>query len=200
VSVTVSAQTGSLSLEDGLARAGAGTAVQSSLTPPPGGMAALLRDGAVDWGLSLEWGGALNLPTGPRVDMTDELAVLHWGRFSGSRREWGAEICLGHVDGEVDMSLYGAAGTCKQFLRVAGDSALFCEVGFGLIHLGETTRDLATQTNFQLLGGVGAQFRQGGSGAWQLEYRFQHISNADREYPNSGVNNSLLQAGYVWYR
>ena len=132
--------------------------------------------------------------------MSAEFAVLHWGRFSGPTREWGVEASTGHLGGPVDIDLNGLAGTFKQVFRSGGDTALFGEFGAGMVHLSASTRDLATQTNFQLFAGIGAQLRNGDSGAWQVQYRFQHISNADREYPNTGINNSLLFAGYVWYR
>jgi lipid A 3-O-deacylase len=44
--------------------------------------------------------------------------------------------------------------------------------------------------------GIGARF--GNKDAFELSYRYQHISNASIKHPNNGINFNILRVGY-WF-
>ena len=54
---------------------------------------------------------------------------------------------------------------------------------------------LASRLNFSLAGDVGVRLAVGGARAFEVRYRFQHISNADLGRVNPGVNAHMLRVG-----
>ena len=71
----------------------------------------------------------------------------------------------------------------------AGGFSPYLEGGIGLHLLSSTSignRKLSTMVQFGSL--VGAGFRFGDAGRYQIGYRFQHVSNASIKSPNDGMN------------
>ena len=54
-------------------------------------------------------------------------------------------------------------------------------------------------TAFQIGSVVGVGLGFGGSGQYEIAYRFQHISNANIKKPNDGMNLHLFRVGYAFY-
>jgi len=77
----------------------------------------------------------------------------------------------------------------------------YIELGVGAHLLSETSvsaqRDFGTAFQFGSHAGVGARF--GPKNAFDLSYRFQHISNASIKEPNDGINFHVLRLGY-WFK
>ncbi len=74
------------------------------------------------------------------------------------------------------------------------------EIGVGAHLLSQTSvstqRHFTTSFQFGSQAGVGARF--GPKNAFDLGYRFQHISNAGIKEPNNGINFHVLRLGY-WF-
>ena len=74
----------------------------------------------------------------------------------------------------------------------------FAEIGIGAHLLSKTSvapqREFSTAFQFGSHAGVGLRFGQGG--AYELGYRYQHLSNAGIKKPNNGINFHLLRLGY----
>ncbi|NNM82190.1 MAG: acyloxyacyl hydrolase [Burkholderiales bacterium] len=69
-------------------------------------------------------------------------------------------------------------------------------VGFHLISRTYINADRKFSTAFQFGDHVGAGMRFGGRGQYDLEYRFQHISNGSIKQPNQGINFNQIRLAY----
>lgn len=67
--------------------------------------------------------------------------------------------------------------------------------GLGFIYMSQHTKEQGSQFNFNQCAGLGAHFFLAKDWAFTLEYRFRHISNADIEKPNKGINTNLGMFG-----
>lgn len=78
--------------------------------------------------------------------------------------------------------------------------APFLEFGVGAHLISETSVSNQRQfsTNFQFGSHVGIGARFGNKDAFELSYRYQHISNASIKHPNNGINFNILRVGY-WF-
>jgi lipid A 3-O-deacylase len=78
--------------------------------------------------------------------------------------------------------------------------APFVEFGVGAHLLSKTSvsdeRQFSTNFQFGSLVGIGARF--GHKDAFELSYRYQHLSNASIKHPNNGINFNILRIGY-WF-
>lgn len=161
-------------------------------------------------GLSFEAGpdGANN---GTRVDLYRAGAQWNWDKRWFESRNW-------HVGGywdfqygywnnrsanRTDSSLWEIAFTPVLRLQQSTPSTIapYAEIGIGAHLLSETTvnakRDLGSAFQFGSHAGVGARF--GPKNAFDISYRYQHISNADIKEPNDGMDFHVLRFGY-WFK
>jgi hypothetical protein len=78
--------------------------------------------------------------------------------------------------------------------------APFLEFGVGAHLISKTSVSNQRQfsTNFQFGSHVGIGARFGNKDAFELSYRYQHISNASIKHPNNGINFNILRVGY-WF-
>jgi len=78
--------------------------------------------------------------------------------------------------------------------------APYAEIGVGAHLLSETSvnteRRFGTAFQFGSHGGIGARF--GPKNAFDLGYRYQHLSNADIKHLNNGINFHIVRLGY-WF-
>lgn len=73
----------------------------------------------------------------------------------------------------------------------------YVELGVGAHVLTDTElEDKNFDINFTFAEHLGAGFRFGDTGHWELGYRYQHLSNADLGDDNPGINFHLLRLGY----
>ncbi|MBN1436645.1 MAG: acyloxyacyl hydrolase [Sedimentisphaerales bacterium] len=91
-------------------------------------------------------------------------------------------------------SLYGfGLGLNFRLYQIAQEQrGLFGEIGSSFIWTSDHFRNNASRWNFLSGGGVGYKFDE----HWEIGARFQHISNAGFESPNSGVNLVAMWVGY----
>jgi len=65
--------------------------------------------------------------------------------------------------------------------------------------LGGRIPEESTQFNFVLTGGFGVSYFITPQAAFNVGYRFHHISNAGTRYPNLGLNSSVPFGGFSFY-
>lgn len=78
---------------------------------------------------------------------------------------------------------------------------LYLEAGIGA-HLLSSTRinaDRTFSTAFQFGDHIGAGYRFGPHGCYDVGYRFQHLSNADIKTPNPGINFHEIRFAYHFH-
>jgi len=67
--------------------------------------------------------------------------------------------------------------------------------GLGFLYMSQHTREQGSQFNFNEYAGLGAHFFLTKDLAFTFEYRFRHISNADIDKPNKGINTNFCIFG-----
>jgi opacity protein-like surface antigen len=73
----------------------------------------------------------------------------------------------------------------------------YAEVGIGFHLLSKTSLgDKQFSTAFQFGEHLGVGYRFGAKGAFDVSYRYQHLSNADIKRPNSGINFNQIRVQY----
>ena len=86
-------------------------------------------------------------------------------------------------------------------LRIQGNGRVgpYVELGLGMHLLTESSiADTRMSTAFQFGNHIGLGYRFGQKGAFDVAYRFQHLSNASIKRPNAGINFQQVRLGY-WY-
>ena len=73
----------------------------------------------------------------------------------------------------------------------------YAELAVGIHFLSRTSLgDKRFSTAFQFGDHVGLGYRFGAKGAFDIEYRFQHLSNASIKRPNNGINFNQIRLQY----
>jgi lipid A 3-O-deacylase len=161
-------------------------------------LAAVTPAAAVD-GVSIEAGG------GDGTDMARVAIQWDWKQrwFQGADWHVGGywELGLGYwsrdaLPAENDKIV--EIGFTPVF-RIQGNglSGPYAEAGIGA-HLLSRTQigDKRLSTKFQFGDHIGFGYRFGERGAWDLGYRFQHLSNAGIKKPNDGINFHQVRLQY----
>ncbi len=98
--------------------------------------------------------------------------------------------------GQID-TLYEIGLVPVFRLQPAGLEGVYVEAGIGMHLLSQTSfGERGFSTTFQFGNLAGAGYRFGRQRAFELGYRYQHISNADIEKPNDGINFHQLRVQY----
>ncbi|MBY0266535.1 MAG: acyloxyacyl hydrolase [Burkholderiales bacterium] len=124
---------------------------------------------------------------------------------SGGRHVGGYwDVSLGHWRDDVQggqndsVSDFGLTPT----LRWQADNlqGFYVEGGIGAHYISRTSLGSKRfSTRFQFGDHIGFGYRFGPGAAYDLGYRFQHMSNADIKKPNDGINFHQLRLQY-WFR
>ena len=170
------------------------------------------------WGLVAAW-MALTAPGAMALDGV----ALEAGRGDGSdmgrialQWDWGKRWFQGadwHVGGYWDLGL----GYWRRDDARAGENDDIVEIGFTPVfriqrnsltgpyveagigaHLLSRTSigDNRMSTKFQFGDHIGLGYRFGAKAAWEVGYRYQHLSNAGIKKPNDGINFHQLRVQY----
>jgi lipid A 3-O-deacylase len=153
---------------------------------------------AVD-GMALEVGG------GDGTDMARVTVQWDWSKrwFQGSDWHlggywelglgyWRADAAPGQNDDIAEIGL-------TPVFRIQRNSLTgpYGELGIGAHLLSRTQiADKRFSTKFQFGDHVGVGYRFGEKGAWDLGYRFQHLSNGSIKKPNDGINFHQVRLQY----
>ena len=160
---------------------------------------------AVD-GMSFE--GGTDASTNASVDLYRVGAQWDWNKRWLETGGWHLggywDLQLGYWDNssnnKTDSELWELAFTPVFRVQQNQPSAVspYVELGIGVHLLSETSvsaqRDLGSAFQFGSHAGVGARF--GPKNAFDLSYRYQHLSNAGIKEPNDGINFHILRLGY----
>ena len=74
----------------------------------------------------------------------------------------------------------------------------YVKAGAGFVYITQQTLEQGTQFNFIEYGGAGIHYFVFKNTALTFEYRFRHLSNADIEEPNAGINSYLILGGICY--
>ena len=75
----------------------------------------------------------------------------------------------------------------------------FVNLGAGVTATDIRNGDLSTTFEFNLQGGAGVRFFLRDDLALSVQYRFIHLSNANLDTPNLGLNSSTVLGGVSWF-
>lgn len=108
---------------------------------------------------------------------------------------WRGEVPAGENDGITDI---GFTPTLRW--QAADLLGFYAEAGIGAHYLSRTSiGGRRFSTRFQFGDHLGFGYRFGAKGAYDLSYRFQHLSNADIKKPNAGIDFHQIRLQY-WFR
>ena len=142
-------------------------------------------------------GIAIEAGSGNGVDMGRVAIQWDWGKrwFQGAEWHVGGYWDLGLGYWRNDTTLPGQNGSITEigltpvFRLQRNDLAgpyLEAAIGFHLLSKTQIG-DMRFSTQFQFGDHLGAGYRFGTRDAWDLGYRFQHLSNGDIKMPNHGI-------------
>lgn len=102
------------------------------------------------------------------------------------------------VDGDHDVADFAVTPVFRYQKSGSGDFIPYVEAAVGLHYLTNTviTRHRRFSTHFQFGTQVGAGLRFGKSGQYNLAYSLHHVSNADIDEPNPGIDFQELRFMY----
>ena len=173
---------------------------------------------ALAWGMVAAW----MLLSAPRAMAVDGMAVEAGGGDGTDMAriavqwEWNKRWFQGanwHVGGYWDLGLGywrrddARAGENEEILELGLTPVLrlqrndlagpYLEAGIGAHLLSKTSiGDKRLSTQFQFGDHIGLGYRFGAKGAWELGYRYQHLSNASIKKPNDGINFHQVRVQY----
>lgn len=173
------------------------------LTLIAGGAAAPVA--AVD-GIALTYGDAQRAD----VQRVQAAAQWHWDRYLLERGDWRLDgywelMAAGWINDEPEATNSGLweLGFTPVFrLQRTLGSALspYAEAGVGahLLSASSVTAGRRFSTAFQFGTHIGVGVRFGSRHAYEVGYRFQHLSNANIRKPNDGIEFHEIRLGY-WF-
>ncbi len=151
-------------------------------------------------------GVAVEAGSGDSTDMGRVAIQWDWNKRWFQGKDWHLggywDLGLGHwrrsstlAGQEKDITEIGLTPVFR--LQQNGLTGLYAEAGIGF-HLMSRTQigDKRMSTLFQFGDHIGAGYRFGAKGAFDLSYRFQHLSNADIKKPNNGINFHQIRLQY----
>lgn len=151
-------------------------------------------------------GVAVELGRGNGADMARIAVQSDWGRqwFRGANWHLGGywDFGLGrwHRGGtrageNDDITEIGVTPVLR--LQRNDRRGPYAEAGIGAHFLSRTSLgDRRFSTAFQFGDHIGVGYRFGAKGAYDLSYRYQHMSNGGIKRPNSGINFSQIRLQY----
>ena len=185
----------------GLALVGASTAA-FAVEPLPGGTFELGISGGVSISHNVERKVSLDTVYGwdvfPRLGwvLTDE----HGQPLLRGNLQLVFEPVYIHLDTSTqNIDLYGLTGYLRWLFTGTGTIRPYLEAGGGAVYEQTRIRETTCDYNFLIVPGAGLEIFLTENAAFNLGYRFQHVSNGGRCTPNLGLNSSLVTIGVNYY-
>ena len=150
-------------------------------------------------------GVAVELGRGDGTDMARIAVQSDWQKrwFQGTNWHLGGYWDLGlgqwHRDAAAGQNEnITEVGLTPVFRLQQNDKrGAYAEAGIGLHLLSRTSvGDKRFSTAFQFGDHVGVGYRFGAKGAYDVSYRYQHLSNAGIKQPNNGINFNQIRLQY----
>lgn len=170
------------------------------------------KKGASEFGVQVGWGSAVDIP--PGADRTDwefaylapnykyNLTGIVGKSFYRGSLSWmnEASVAVAHDPTTAVIAGFSPLMLEYKFLQPKAQWAphVFGGAGFSYTDWNDYDRQREIATNFEFLLhlGIGAEFYKSPYGAFSANYRFFHVSNAGMKFPNIGVNANLFTIGY----
>ncbi len=148
---------------------------------------------AVD-GFSVEAG------SGDGVDMARVGVQWDWQKTWLQRGDWHLggywDLQLGRWNGASHITDLGLTPTFRWENDSRRGGYLEAAIGFHYLSSRNVTSAKQLGSNFEFGDHVGAGYRFGEKGAYDVSLRFQHLSNAGIKHPNPGINFTQLRFQY----
>jgi hypothetical protein len=151
-------------------------------------------------------GFAAEIGNGESVDMGRISVQWDWNRRLLQWSDWHLggywDLAAGYwrrgsVAAGENRDLYDLGFTPVFRIQPNGLAGPYAELAVGFHLLSETSiGDKHMSTNFQFGDHVGVGYRFGTKQAYDLSYRFQHLSNAGIKNPNPGINFHQIRLQY----
>ena len=112
---------------------------------------------------------------------------------------WELSAAYWHANSAPGSHDIGEVGFTPVFRFEQNDQrGLYGELGVGAHFLSRTSinRDTKFSTSFQFGDQIGFGYRFGATGAHDIGYTYQHLSNASIKRPNDGINFHILRYQY----
>jgi len=93
----------------------------------------------------------------------------------------------------------GANLLLKYVCPVTERLQLYIKGGAGMLYMSQHTEEQGTQYNFLPQIGAGIHLFLTNGMALSCEYRYRHLSNADIEKPNSGIDTEMILGGISFF-
>jgi len=165
--------------------------------------------GNSDFGAQVGWGHTIDIPPGPnRTDLGFLFFFPNWQyNLTGliAKSSWYQGAWFYHMEAgfafadRKDKFLIGWSPVLAQykFLDPKRNWApnVLVGAGFAMTNWKDVAeRELGSEFQFTLHGGVGLEYFKE-KGAYSINYRFFHVSNAGIRFPNIGLNAHLFTLG-----
>jgi hypothetical protein len=168
------------------------------------------QKGAVDLGIQGGWGYAVDIPPGDRTNwrfafvapsLKYNLTGIIGKSFYRGSLFWVNEVeaIVSHHPETRYIFGYSPVMLEYKFLWPKVDWSPYVFGGGGFSHTDwneARQREIATNFEFLLHLGGGVEFYKTKQGAFSVNYRFFHVSNAGIQFPNIGINTNLFTIGY----
>lgn len=119
-------------------------------------------------------------------------------RWTQGNLELGIEGMFGRLLGPTgDMLSLGPM--MRYSFPTRGKWTPFVETAGDFFWTNAAMPEVSQRFNFTAQGGIGASLRLNASDAFEIAYRFHHVSNAGQTQPNVGVNSSFLLVAFARY-
>jgi len=167
------------------------------------------KKGNSDFGAQLGWGWTIDIPPGRnRTDLGFLFFFPNWQRnLTGviGKSSWYQGALFYHMEAGIafsdrnDKFLLGWSPLMVQYkflnARRRWAPNVMLGTGFAMTNWkDEATRELGSEFQFLLHGGAGLEYFKK-KGAYSINYRFFHVSNAGIQFPNIGLNAHMFTMG-----
>ena len=164
--------------------------------------------GSSDFGAQLGWGWTIDIPPGPnRTDLGFLFFFPNWQyNLTGLIGEsWYQGAWFYHMEAGLafsdrdDKFLVGWSPVMAQYKFLSPERnwapTVLLGAGFSMTNWKDVAeRELGSEFQFLLHGGAGLEFFKK-EGAYSINYRFFHVSNAGIKFPNIGLNAHMFTLG-----
>jgi lipid A 3-O-deacylase len=166
--------------------------------------------GSSDFGAQVGWGHNFNLPPGPpnRTDMGFAFFFPNWQRnLTGviAKDSWYQGAWFYHMEAGLafadrdDKFLLGWSPVMAQYKFLSPKRRwapnILLGAGFSMTNWKDVAeRELGSEFQFLLHAGAGLEYFKK-DGAYSINYRLFHVSNAGMQFPNIGLNAHVFTLG-----
>ncbi|UCH21629.1 MAG: acyloxyacyl hydrolase [Deltaproteobacteria bacterium] len=160
-----------------------------------------LQKGMTEWGFSVGYGDNFHIGHDVTEDVAFYFLTHFWGRVlknwsDGGSLEFVAEGFLSFVQQDsVDRYAIGVTPLIAYNLKDFGKVIPFLELGLGILYTDLDPEGFGSRFDFTPQAGFGLRYRIGHGKFLKFSYRIHHVSNADIDEDNLGIDSHLFSVG-----